>query len=113
MTDKRWRYRIAWLFIAAYLPMLIASVLHSHPLPGNDVCYDCSHHIDHPAHFSSCDNTNHNCLYCHLLSLPKAACPAAAVVVAAIAAVTLGEPRHEAVLAPDYSHARLRAPPSV
>lgn len=56
----------------AYMPLLIATVVHVHHRPAGDaICNDCVRHIQHPAHFNEASTGVHNCLYCHLLSLPR------------------------------------------
>ena len=37
----------------AYMPLLIATVVHVHHRPAGDaLCNDCVRHIQHPAHFN-------------------------------------------------------------
>jgi len=64
--------RIApWILLAAYLPLVLASLLHTHrpPEEGATACPDCVKHVCHPAHFSNTDIHSNDCLLCHILTV--------------------------------------------
>ncbi len=98
----------------AYLPMLVASVVHiHHETEGVAMCVDCVHHVNHPAHFGAASSTVHDCLYCHLLSLPRI------IAVAVAGMAVFMEATRISVSALTLPHvtpcgvASLRAPPEV
>ena len=113
LMNRTFKNRIAWLLLAAYLPMLVASVLHVHHLPGAEdvACYDCVHHISHPAHFGEYHPAEQSCLYCHLLSLPNLALALAVGIAVLTAAVRLCVPPVTTVASCYRGLLRLRAPP--
>ncbi|MBR1784948.1 MAG: hypothetical protein IJ760_08855 [Bacteroidales bacterium] len=111
---EKWRHRLSWLLLAAYLPLVVASVLHvHHGRQAAVLCDDCLHHVDHPAHYGAAADDAQVCLVCHLLSMPRLAGAAivamvAVMAVAVVRAVTAGSLAGAASL-------RLspRAPPTV
>ncbi|MBR1549564.1 MAG: hypothetical protein IJ634_02895 [Bacteroidales bacterium] len=111
--NKTLRNRMAWLLVAAYLPMLLASVLHVHHLPaaGEADCFKCVHHIAHPAHFGEYHSSEQTCLYCHVLSMPNLALALAAGLVVLMAAVRLCVLPSAAEASCSRGRVRLRAPP--
>ena len=64
------RFRIAWLLLLVYIPMLIAVTLHHHGEAENAVptmhCQDCEHHVHHDGHLLAFQNTTHDCVLCQL-----------------------------------------------
>lgn len=109
-TVKKW---IAWLLVAAYLPMLLVSVLHVHHVPGAEEaeCYQCVRHIAHPAHFGEYHSDEQTCLYCHVLSMPNLALALAAGLVVLMAAVRLATAVAQVSGILCVGTQRLRAPP--
>ena len=71
--DNR-RMRFAWLLMLVYLPMMLAITFHHHSEAEGSVamsyCYDCAHHIHHDGHLTAEQNFMHECVLCHLHSLP-------------------------------------------
>ncbi len=68
------RIRFAWLLILVYLPMMLATTLHHHSEAEGSAavsyCYDCAHHIHHDGHLTAGQSFMHECVLCHLHSLP-------------------------------------------
>lgn len=71
--DNR-RMRFAWLLILVYLPMMLAITFHHHSeaegSAATSYCYDCAHHIHHDGHLTAEQCFMHECVLCHLHSLP-------------------------------------------
>ena len=71
--DNR-RTRFAWLLILVYVPMMLAITFHHHSEANGGAstfyCYDCAHHIHHDGHLYAEHNFMHECVLCHLHSLP-------------------------------------------
>lgn len=113
MMNRTWRNRIAWLLLLAYLPMLLASALHVHHQPAVEefACFDCAHHIAHPAHFGEYRGGEQSCLYCHILSLPNLAAWAMALATVVLAATRIGMPTVAVAACRPCGQVRLRAPP--
>lgn len=109
-TIRNW---MAWLLVAAYLPMLLASVLHVHhqPVAEEKACYDCAHHIAHPAHFGEYHSAEQTCLYCHVLTMPNLALALATGLVVLMAAVRLVAAVSRVSCSQRVGTQRLRAPP--
>jgi len=110
---RRTRRIAPWILLAAYLPLVLASMFHSHALPDTSAtsCPDCVRHVAHPAHFSDISLQSHDCLLCQLLSVVYIGI-AAAVVVAVMMVVATVKPqswRHTGTAATGLSS--LRAPP--
>lgn len=76
----------AWVLLAAYLPLLVASSVHTHRLPEGALCDLCAHHVAHPSHFSETIVSLQDCLVCHLMSFSYFG--AAAVAVAMVLVLT-------------------------
>ena len=58
--------------LAVWLFSLSVRTFHIHhdSVQNGDSCYECSHHLKHPAHFSSETHAGDNCLICHILTVP-------------------------------------------
>ena len=71
--DNR-RKRFAWLLMLVYVPMMLAITFHHHSgVEGGSAtsyCYDCAHHIHHDGHLTAEQSFMHECVLCHLHSLP-------------------------------------------
>lgn len=71
--DNR-RMRFAWLLMLVYVPMMLAITFHHHSEAEGSTatayCYDCAHHIHHDGHLTAEQNFVHECVLCHLHSLP-------------------------------------------
>ena len=61
---------IARLLLAVFLPMLIATTLHTHEAVQGDVCVECVNHTPHAGHFSASHHLFDDCVLCQLSSLP-------------------------------------------
>ena len=67
------RKRFAWLLMLVYLPMTIAITFHhteAEEAVGTSYCYECEHHIHHDGHLTANQSFTHDCVLCHLHSLP-------------------------------------------
>jgi hypothetical protein len=112
MMNRRARIS-AWVLLAAFLPLLVVSSVHTHrlPLAEVDVCHQCAAHEAHPAHLGAQVVSVHDCVFCHLMSfyyLGSAALLAAVLLPVRVAGRT-GLPT--AVLAGRAGLPSLRAPP--
>lgn len=60
------------VMLAVFLPALILSSVHKHPVPENESeeCYECVHHLPHAGHLSAGHSGIHECVLCHFLGLP-------------------------------------------
>ena len=60
-----WRYIASVVLLAAYLPMVVMSSLHTHheTVHTLDVCHQCAGHIEALHHHQ------YDCQYCHFLGL--------------------------------------------
>lgn len=113
MMNKTVRNTIAWLLLAAYLPMLLASVVHVHhdSFADEAACYDCAHHLAHPTHFGKYHSSEQPCLFCHLLSMPNLALSLVAGLVVLMAAVRLATAVAHVPCTQCVGAQRLRDPP--
>lgn len=68
-TEKR-RMIIARLLLAVFLPMLVATTLHTHEAVKSDVCVECVNHTPHAGHLSASHHLIDDCVLCQLSSLP-------------------------------------------
>lgn len=68
------RFRIAWLLLLVYVPMMIAITFHHHgEARGADAaiqCQDCARHVHHDGHLLALQHTIHDCVLCQLQSTP-------------------------------------------
>ena len=66
------RFRIAWLLLLVYVPIMIAVTFHHHgeaqrvetAIP----CQDCARHVHHDGHLLVLQHTMHDCVLCQLQS---------------------------------------------
>ena len=58
--------------LAVWVSMFSVQLLHRHP--GSDIqettCFECSHHIKHPVHFSTGTQQAGACLLCQSVTIP-------------------------------------------
>ena len=82
MKETTRRYYSSLVLLAVFLPMLVLSSLHVHPLAhlDGDYCEECVHHVPHAGHFSSLSVCSFDCVLCQFLTLPFL-CAAAVVVI--------------------------------
>ena len=59
---------VSWLLLAAYMPLIVASVMHTHH-PAAVQCQECAAHVAHPVHLDSSVLQVHDCMLCHLLTI--------------------------------------------
>lgn len=68
------RFRIAWLLLLVYVPMMIVVTFHHHgEAQRADAaihCQDCEHHVHHDGHLLALQHTMHDCVLCQLQSTP-------------------------------------------
>lgn len=67
---NRARRAIALLLLAAYMPLLVASVFHTHR-PVSEMCSQCAAHESHPAHFSQTAVAVQDCAVCQAIGAPR------------------------------------------
>ena len=58
--------------LAVWMFALCVRTFHTHQetVFHEDSCYECSHHLKHPAHFTSGAHATDNCVICHILTVP-------------------------------------------
>ena len=61
---------MARLLLAVFLPMLIATTLHTHEAVQGDVCVECVNHTPHAGHLSVSNHLLDDCVLCQLCALP-------------------------------------------
>ena len=61
----------AWILLAALLPMLLLSALHTHESAGtaDDACVECVNHQPHAGHLTTTSQTLTDCVLCQFFSL--------------------------------------------
>ena len=66
------RYYSAWVLLAVFLPMLVLSSLHVHPvsLEATHRCEECVHHKHHSDHIGTMTTCSFDCVLCQFLTLP-------------------------------------------
>ena len=82
LRDFAVREKVAsWLLLAAFLPMLVLSSLHTHSpqsraavaasyqQAAQDECSECVRHLPHAGHFTTATTPLHPCVFCQFLSL--------------------------------------------
>ncbi|MBO7100431.1 MAG: hypothetical protein J6V98_00220 [Bacteroidales bacterium] len=103
----------AWVLLAAFLPLLVVSSVHTHRLPSSEaeVCHQCVAHEAHPAHLGVPVVSVHDCVFCHLMSFYYLGSAAllVAVLLPVCLAGSMGLP--SAVVAGRVGLPGLRAPP--
>jgi len=70
MRTERRRTILARLLLAVFLPMLIATTLHTHEAVQTDVCVECVNHTPHAGHLSVSNHLLDDCVLCQLCALP-------------------------------------------
>ena len=72
MKETARRYYSSLVLLAVFLPMLVLSSLHVHPLahPDGNHCEECVHHVPHAGHFSCVTVCSFDCVLCQFLTLP-------------------------------------------
>lgn len=72
MKKQELKRRIsAWILLAALLPMLLLSALHTHESAGaaDDACVECVNHQPHAGHLTTTSQTLTDCVLCQFFSL--------------------------------------------
>lgn len=68
--EEQKRFRIAWLLLLVYLPMMIAVTLHRHgeavDADTSFYCQNCAQHVHHAGHIMTLQNSFHDCVLCQL-----------------------------------------------
>ncbi len=109
---KKIRRIAPFILLVAYLPLVLASIFHSHTLPSSTSdCPDCVRHVAHPAHFSDIGIQSHDCIICQVLSVVYIGITMLAVVATMMVVATIKPQRWHYSGAATIGLSSLRAPP--
>ena len=111
MRTERRRTILARLLLAVFLPMLIATTLHTHEAVQTDVCVECVNHTPHAGHLSVSSHLLNDCVLCQLCALPYLAAVAVVFTSYCFISKTLAELNVPSVPSLQVSCPTLRGPP--
>lgn len=105
----------AIILIVALLPMLAATMLHTHHHKNEEGtrCEQCVRHIPHATHFDEKSTTIDHCLICQLITTPYDHAENGEYMFGSHYCVSLVMPRLDAVATSPIEAIALRGPPAV
>ncbi|MBQ7510194.1 MAG: hypothetical protein IJT53_04735 [Prevotella sp.] len=112
MNAKTKRHTTSWVLLAVFVPMLLLSSLHVHPLAGytKDYCSECVQHHCH-GHLAELPTVMHQCVLCQFVMLTFVAAAAMVVVCLNKISKTRMARQQDDVPLPVCGIPTLRAPP--
>lgn len=113
MLNRRTYMRFAaWVLLVAYLPVLLATALHTHERPAAPLCDLCVHHQAHPVHYAEAQVSLQDCLLCHLMTISYFGVAMLAACAVLLAVGRIAAPLCRRVALRPRRFAALRAPPA-